>query len=191
MTQARTLADFVAGTATITGNPTFSGSVSGIDSGMAWQTPVTMPTDTNTLTLSGIPSTAKNVSILWYNVQHTSNVWVGMRVGTSSGLKSTGYEGGPVYANGGTFYSNVPTSPGSTYVELTYFAAKYNGRIDLAKLDGNNWQYNWQIAVADGGTALQNMGAGAVTSLDAELSQVNFFTTNNWANAGIMVLGYF
>ena len=191
MTQARTLADFVAGTATNTGNPTFSGSVSGIDSGMAWQTPVTMPTDTNTLTLSGIPSTAKNVSILWYNVQHTSNVWVGMRVGTSSGLKSTGYEGGPVYANGGTFYSNTPNSPGSTYVELTYFAAKYNGRIDLAKLDGNNWQYNWQIAVADGGTALQNMGAGAVTSLDAELSQVNFFTTNNWANAGIMVLGYF
>jgi hypothetical protein len=169
----------------------FTGTVTGIDSGMAWQTPVTMPTDTNTFTLSGIPSTAKNVSILWYNVQHTGSVWVGMKVGTSGGLKSTGYQGGVVYTSGGTFYSNTPNSPGTTYQALTYFAAKYNGRIDFAKLDGNNWQYNWQISVADGGTALQNMGSGAVTSLDAELSQVNFFTTSNWANAGKMVLGYF
>lgn len=173
-------------------NFAFTGTVTGIDSGgIEWQTPVTMPTNTNTFTLSGIPSTAKNVSILWYNVQHSGNVFTGMKVGTSGGLKSTGYQGGFVYAQDGTFYSNTPNSPGTTYQALTYFAAKYNGRIDFAKLDGNNWQYNWQISVADGGSAYQNMGAGAVTSLDAELSQVNFFTTSNWANAGKMVLGYF
>jgi len=166
-------------------------ALTGIDSGMAWQTPVTMPTNTNTFTLSGIPSTAKNVSILWYNVQHAGNVFVGMKLGTSAGLKSTGYQGGFVYTNAGTFYSNPPTSPGTTYQPLVYWASKYNGRIDLAKLDGNNWQYNWQIAVANDGSAFQCMGAGAVTSLDAELSQVNFFTTSNWANAGKMVLGYF
>jgi len=162
-----------------------------IESGISWQTPVTMPTNTNTFTLSGIPSTAKNVSILWYNVQHTGTVLTGMKVGTSGGLKSTGYQGGFAYPNGSTFYSNTPASPGTTYQALTYYAGKYNGRIDFAKLDGNNWQYNWQIAVAEGTTALQCMGAGAVTSLDDTLSQVNFFTTNNWANAGKMTLGYF
>ena len=82
-------------------------------------------------------------------------------------------------------------SPGTTYQALAYYGALYNGRIDLAKLDGNNWQYNWQLAVATGSSAYQCMGAGAVTSLDAELSQVNFFTASNWANAGKMVLGYF
>ena len=176
----------------VTTLPSANGSaLTGIDSGISWQTPVTMPTNTNTFTLSGIPSTAKNVSILWYNVQHTGNSFVGMKVGTSGGLKSTGYQGGPVYANGNTFYQNSPNSPGTTYQALTYYGAKYNGRIDLAKLDGNNWQYNWQIAVADGGSAYQCIGAGAVTSLDAELSQVNFFHGSNWANAGKMVLGYF
>ena len=181
-----------ASLSSVTTLPAANGAaLTGIDGGISWQTPVTMPTNTNTFTLSGIPSTAKNVSILWYNVQQTGNVFGGMKVGTSAGLKSTGYQGGFVYGNGNTFYSNQPSSPGTTYQALIYWGAKYNGRIDLAKLDGNNWQYNWQIAVADGGTAYQNMGAGAVTSLDAELSQVNFFTTSNWANAGKMVLGYF
>lgn len=169
----------------------FTGTVTGIDSGgIEWQTPVTMPTNTNTFTLTGIPSTAKNVSILWYNVQHSGSVHVGMKVGTSSGLKSTGYQGGWVYVQGGTFYSNPPNIT-TTYQPLAYWASKYNGRIDMAKLDGNNWQYNWQLSAADGASAYQNMGTGAVTSLDAELSQVNFFTTSNWANAGKMVLGYF
>ena len=171
-------------------NYAFTGTITGIDSGIEWQTAVTMPTNTNTFTLTGIPSTAKNVSILWYNVEHSGNQVVGMKVGTSGGLKSTGYQGGYAYTSGGTYYSNAPNVT-TSYQPLTYFAGKYNGRIDMAKLDGNNWEYNWQFAVADGGTAYQNHGAGAVTSLDAELSQVNFFTTNNWASAGKMVLGYF
>jgi len=181
----------LADTFAFTGSVSFTGSPAGIDSGIAWQTPVTMPTNTNTFTVSGIPSTVKNVSILWYNVQHSGNVYVGMKVGTTGGLKSTGYQGGFVYSSGGTFYSNAPNSPGTTYQPLTYWAGKYNGRIDLANLDGNNWQYNWQISVADGASSYQQMGAGAVTSLDAPLSQVNFFTTNNWVSAGKMVLGYF
>ena len=166
-------------------------ALTGIDSGISWQTPVTIPTNAATLTLSGIPSTAKNVSVLWFGLGHASNGWTGFKVGTSAGLKSSGYTGGAIYATGNTYYANPPESPGHTYQGLTHYAGRYNGRLDLAKVSDNNWQYNWQYANETDGTALNNMGAGAVTSLDAALSQINFFATSNFNNAGKMVLGYF
>ena len=163
-----------------------------IESGISWQTPVTIPTNAATLTLSGIPSTAKNVSVLWFGMgQGPSDGWTSFKVGTSAGLKSSGYTGGAIYATANTYYANPPEAPGHTYQVLTYYAGRYNGRLDLAKVSDNNWQYNWQFANETDGTALNNMGAGAVTSLDAALSQINFFRNVNFNNAGKMVLGYF
>ena len=180
-----------SGSINLADNFAFTGNITGIPAGIEWQTPVTIPTNAATLTLSGIPSTAKNVSVLWFGMGQSSNAWTAFKVGTSGGLKSSGYTGGAVYANGNQFYANPPESPAKTYQTLTYYAGRYNGRLDLAKVFDNNWEYNWQFTNETNGTALNNMGSGAVTSLDAALSQINFFRTNNFNNAGKMVLGYF
>ena len=73
MTQARTLADFVSGTTTITGNPTFSGTVAGVSGGFAFIKKVTLNSSNGLHDLTDLFSATHNHYKLIWEINNSVN----------------------------------------------------------------------------------------------------------------------
>jgi hypothetical protein len=113
MTQARTLADFVAGTAAITGNPTFSGTV--IGAGKDWTESAAIGTlDSAAHTVTGIPSGTREIMMTWNDVGHSGSSGVSPRIqlGTSGGIVTSGYIGFYEYVYSGSTHASTSQSVG-------------------------------------------------------------------------------
>ena len=98
-----------------------------------------------TTTITGIPSTAIHVRVIFDEIEGNGD-W-GFRAGTSSGLASTGYQAFAGYWGSGNVGESTFTSewrveaPGSN---------AFGGQLNLIKRDGNNWE-GWGYAFRDDG----------------------------------------
>lgn len=86
-------------------------------------------------TITGIPSTAVTVRVIWQGIAGNGD-W-GFRVGTSSGVASTGYQTFAGYWGGSSTGSSLFTS--EWRVEAPGINP-FGGQLNLIKRDGNNWQ---------------------------------------------------
>lgn len=152
MTQARTLADFVAGTTTITGNPTFSGTVAG--AGESWtKTAAQTTSGAATYTFSSIPSTVSELYVIGSQVSRgTSSSSAVIRLGDSGGLETTGYSSSIVYSYNGGFYINTVSDRAGC--EFCVYDSAKNFVCHIWNTSGNKWlmqmqshaqagDYNW------------------------------------------------
>ena len=153
-------------------NVVFSGNVSGnIKSGTS------VSASGTSVDFTGIPSTAKRITVMLSGISTNGSSFYALRVGTSSGVVSTGYAGGA-----GDIYTanNVATNGSATEIALQGGAPASgdanNGVITIVNLSGNIWSYSGNI-YRTAGTSRSTTTAGTVT-LSAALDRVRLTTIN-------------
>ena len=131
---------------------------------------------TNTsLDFTGIPSWVKRVTVIFNGVSTNSNNALQVKLGTSSGLESTGYVG--------TVSGLLPTSSNAQNMGTTGFdtysnvAAALNiGQMVITTVGSNVWIASYNISNS-GATYLINVGNGNKT-LSGTLDRVRVTTTS-------------
>ena len=123
-----------------------------------------------------IPSWVKRITVMLNGVSTSGTSFWALRVGTSSGIASTGYAGGA-----GEIYTvnNVQLNGSTAEIALQGAAPAaadtYSGTITIVNLSGNIWSYSGNI-FRSAGTNRSATTAGTVT-LSATLDRVRLTTT--------------
>jgi len=184
------------GDTTISGNATISGTINNLTyptadgtasqvlttngsgtlsfaSPLTYDTAHTFDNTTNEKTFTGIPSTAKRITMVVQGVSAASNAaaQICVRVGTSAGLNTSG-----IYSHSVSYGSFVETSATASYFGLThsnYTAASntYDGIIQIVKLSTteNKWVFSAQLAVSGG---YVNESAGSIDLSSGVLDRI-------------------
>lgn len=97
-------------------------------------------------TITGIPSTAIHVRVIFNQIAGNGD-W-GFRAGTSTGLASTGYNTFAGYWGSATLGASTFTAEWRVEGPGT---VPMGGQLDLVKRDGNNWE-GWGYAFRDDGS---------------------------------------
>jgi len=133
-------------------------------------------TSGTSIDFTSIPSWVKRITVMLNGVSTSGTSFWALRVGTSSGIASTGYAGGA-----GEIYTvnNVQINGSSSEIPLQGAAPAaadtYNGAITIVNLSGNIWSYSGNI-FRSAGTNRSATTAGSVT-LSATLDRVRLTTT--------------
>lgn len=145
----------------------------------AWATPASITSGTavtasgTSVDFTGIPSTAKRVTILLANVSTTGTVPLTFRLGTSGGIVATGYVGSQGYVGGPPASTNM-----STGFELynDTAAVTYSGQIVLMLVDSatNTWCASGMVGVT---TQAYMRYIGGYITLSGVLTQIRMTTT--------------
>jgi hypothetical protein len=170
--------------------PSTSGNVL-TSNGTTWtsatpQQPLTLTssqatTSGNTVTITGIPSTAKRITFLLNGVSTNGSAVPVVRVGNSSGLISSGYVG----VNGYGFGSGtVQNSSGFSISDNYSASSQLYGTITISKFDSSNWSMTGNIAV---GTNKLTTGSSFV-SVSGSLDRVAIVTSNTFNGGAIAVI---
>ena len=161
--------------------PTTTGNVLFTTNGTSWSsTPkITSGTAQNTtsgtsISFTSIPSWVKRITVMFTGVSTSGTSIPLVRLGTSSGIVSTGYAAGTSYDSVvNTYYldtTGFPTQPNNSAADLKY------GAITFLNLNGNTWvsQGNIYLTSQIGCVAAS---AGAIT-LASALTQLSITTVN-------------
>lgn len=111
---------------------------------------------------TGIPSTAKRVTVMLSGVSTNGTSSLLVQIGDSGGIESTGYTGGSGAIGAGSTFTNYTTGFG---IQTGTAAATVSGILTLCKIDGNTW-------VASGSLAWENDALVVVTGGRKTLSDV-------------------
>jgi len=179
------------GTSALSGNlvaPSTSGNVL-TSNGTTWissaPTLITLTasqvtTSGNTVTITGIPSTAIRVTFLLNGVSTNGGSIPVVRVGNSSGLISSGYVGLNGYGFGGTLQNSSGFSISDNYSA----SSQLYGTITISKFDSSNWSMTGNIAV---GTNKLTTGSSFV-SVSGSLDRVAIVTSDTFNGGSIAVI---
>jgi hypothetical protein len=165
-----TASNFTATMPAGTGTVAVNGVSSNIVSGTAQAS-----TSGTSIDFTSIPSWVKRITVMLNGVSTSGTSFWALRVGTSSGIASTGYAGGA-----GEIYTvnNIATNSSASEIALqagTPAAADtYNGIITIVNLSGNIWSYSGNI-FRSAATNRSATTAGTVT-LSATLDRVRLTT---------------
>ncbi len=158
-----------SGNLTVSGNFTLTGNASGV---IKLGTAVTA--SGSSFDISGIPSTAKRVTVMFNGVSINSTSGIAIKLGTSSGIESTGYTSGVVWTGGanaiaGSTTQFLVTAPVSN-------AEIYSGAVVLSAFNTTNtWVLSGILAREGAGGSNQ---AGGAKTLSGALTQVRIATVN-------------
>lgn len=105
MSRARVLADFIGGSSTVSGTPTFTGTVTGVG-GYTQGTKVS-PTSGTTVDFTNIPNDVKVIHVLFNEIVMSNYSWNVVQLGDSDGFETTGYVSAVGYpGSGNSYYAN-------------------------------------------------------------------------------------
>jgi len=135
-------------------------------------TAVTLTNQTS-VDFTGIPSTAKKITVMFRNISSNGSSYYQVQLGTSSGVESTGYLGTGGQVSGSV--SNVAISTGFS-VPVTSETWVSHGMFTIVKLDGNVYVASGQL-YASATTAYQWSWGGS-KSLSGVLDRVRLTTVN-------------
>ena len=186
----------ISGNATITGTPTFGGltypTADGTDgqvlktdgsgtlsfaSPFTYDTAHTFDNTTSEKTFTGIPSTAKRITVLIEDLSPASTATnqIFMRVGPSSGVITTN-----IYKYGMAYASFAENSTANNYYRLTHsnytdHANIWSGKITITRLtaSGNKWIVESQL----GGTSgpIVNISGGSIDLGTDDLERLQIY----------------
>lgn len=147
------------------------------------------PTTETSITFTGIPSTAKRVTINISGLSTNGTDNILLRIGDSGGIETSGYLG--------THMNHGATSVSGTDTAVSYFllanlvsaADTLHGNIVLENVDGNTWSVFGILS--EGGTSSGYMFSGS-KSLTAALDRVQILTTGgtDQFDAGTININY-
>ena len=138
--------------------------------GWTWDDTGTTASGTETV-ITGIPSTARQIIFLFQDISYNGSQDIFLRVGTSSGLVSSGYEVFSGYTDGaGGGAAAERTSAFQAYATGTA-TNNWNGKFVLTRLSANVWHgtvditedggsssWHWQRGIVDIGGTLERVG---------------------------------
>lgn len=171
MTQARTIADFVSGTTTITGNPTFSGNVAGAG-GYAQGTKAS-PTSGTTVDFTGIPSDVKVIHILFNEIRTNGNNWHVVQLGDSGGFETSGYVSAVGYPGSGNGYyaNNANDDSGLKFYYNGSYA--FSGFATIMRMSTNQTQWvMWSRCHSANSSYSFSTYSAVEKTLSADLTQI-------------------
>lgn len=135
-------------------------------------------TSGTSIDFTSIPSWVKRITVMLNGVSTSGSAFYAIRVGTSSGIATTGYSGGA-----GDIYTvnTVAVNGSSSEIALQGGAPSagdvYNGLITIVNLSGNIWSYSGNI-YRTAGTSRSTTTAGTVT-LSSTLDRVRITTVGS------------
>lgn len=138
MSRARVLADFVGGNTTISGDPTFTGTVTGAGAAGYTKTAQTTTNGAATYTISGIASGTSELILFGNQVDRgTSTSTAVVRLGDSGGLEDSGYTHSVAYSYENTFYINAVSD--RTGLDFQLYDSVCNFTCLCWNTSGNKW----------------------------------------------------
>jgi hypothetical protein len=161
-------------------NPSWSTVSAGFTSGTA------VTGSGSVIDFTSIPATAKHIIVGIREVVTSDNGRLGVQLGTSSGITTSGYKGSGVYvynsgANGQNHTNGFFTFSGST-------AHVWNGIIEISNLNANVWVATSGLFLSD--TERWDSGGGSI-SLASTLDRVRITThTGGSINSGTINIKY-
>ena len=143
---------------------------------------------TSTTTITGIPSTAKMLIIGVANLSPSANSNYGIRLGTSSGLTTSGYQTNNQYIyDGGS--DNEGASTASIHMGGWSAAASHEILCTCYNVSGNIWTYSL-VAQVDGTYEGGIYTQGGVT-LGGTLDRIGWEVTSGAFDSGTMSVTYY
>jgi len=138
--------------------------------GWTWDDTGTTASGTETV-ITGIPSTARQIIFLFQDISYNGSQDIFLRVGTSSGLVSSGYEIFSGYTDGGgggagaertnafqAYATGTATHNWNGKFVLTRLSANvWHGTVDITE-DGGSNSWHWQRGIVDIGGTLERVG---------------------------------
>lgn len=173
----------------LTSNGTTWASSTAPAAGFTLATPVTV--SGSSVTFTGIPAGVRQVNVMFNDVLTASNVSINIRLGTSGGIGTSGYNGVITrFIGGGTAGTEVRT----TYIETTGFVAStptVSGLIIFSLLDATNdyWSYEGNLAHPD--NAWSWFISGRVNLVDGlALTQLQIYPNSGNFTSGKVNISY-
>lgn len=138
-------------------------------------TAVTLTSQT-AVDFTGIPSWANRVTVLLSATSTSGTSQVAIRLGTSGGFATSGYNGHACNieaATAGSFFSPdlLPLEASGAAAYVRY------GRCDIRRVNGNEWVMSSHIGVSGAAAARNSFGGGGI-SLGGTLDRVRLTTVN-------------
>jgi len=126
------------------------------------------------VTFTGVPSTAKRITVMLDGVSATGTNDMAIQLGTSGGFEATGYVGAVSYEGGRSSFT--------TYYQITdglSSSSTVSGTITFVKIDGNTWIGTAAISRGDNSFVFTMAGSktlsGVLTQFELILSSTNTF----------------
>ena len=183
---------------TLTGAAGTSGQVltsAGSGNAPTWATPASITSGTavastsgTSIDFTGIPATAKRITVMFQGVSTNGTSSVIIRLGTSSGFVTSGYLTGGSFVGAGTGSGNR-TDGFMTDGNSTDAAVVRHGHAVFTNISGNSWVQCFVIGQSDGPYSL--VGGGSITLANV-LTQIRVTTANgtNTFDAGLINILY-
>ena len=154
-------------------NVVFSGGVSGVVKSGTAVTPSGTSVD-----FTGIPSTAKRVTVMFSGLSSNGTSVPIIQLGTSSGAETTGYTSGTGVIQASSASQNTGITSGIAIAVSGYLtaASAFTGAVTFTLIGSNAWVASGNITREGGGTTVF-FTAGSKTTA-ATLDRVRFTTVN-------------
>ena len=141
----------------------------------------------SSVSVTGIPSTAVHVRVIVRDMSLDSNNENDVRLGTSSGLATTGYSASGGYWGSGNNLSTFTDKFGSNGLSANTY--EINGVWNFWKMGGgNNWYGHGQFMLSSPTTIYYNMQG--FVELGGALDRVGFLTRSGNFDAGTVFVSY-
>lgn len=141
----------------------------------------------SSVSVTGIPSTAVQVRVIVRDMSLDSNAENDVRLGTSSGLATTGYNTSGGYWGSGNSLATFTDKFGSNGLSSSTYVM--NGVWNFWKMGGgNNWYGHGQIILEAANTQYYNMQG--FVELGGALDRVGFLTRSGNFDAGTVFVSY-
>lgn len=134
-------------------------------------------TSGTTFDFTGIPSWAKKITILFKDVSTNGTAQVGVQLGTSSGIQSTGYAYSATYSNSAGAAGGAGSANAAAF--LTTFAGAGQARTGALLLhlaSANTWCASGNLGDYSSGAA--TVSVAGVVQLGATLDRLRIATAN-------------
>lgn len=96
-------------------------------------------TSGTTVDFTSIPSYAKRITVMFDGVSCTANALLGLRIGDSGGIETSGYVSGCFTTASTNGFENSTVRFILTHNSMNQLSNGYYGSVILTNLDGNSW----------------------------------------------------
>jgi hypothetical protein len=107
---------------------------------------------------TGIPSTAKRVTVMLSGVSTNSTGLLMLQLGDAGGVETSGYAGGYFVLRGGAVASTTALSAGVTLSDSSAAVSVYAAQVVFTLLSGNIWTFSGICARTDTASGLYTAG---------------------------------
>ena len=156
-------------------SPSISGAVmSTMASSVLTSATAQVSTSGTSIDFTGIPSWVKRITVMFNGVSTNGSSYYQIRLGTSSGVESTGYSSASMYCS--TSGINAVNSTTGFQFHTISSGYNYNGSMTISLLTGSTWTETGIMANSTGGDFLFYSAGSKATS--GTLDRVRITTVN-------------